>query len=89
MGLALGGLLPSITSVIRYNVTDINAGLILGYLVSAQFAGQVVGPLLGGFIGGHLGVHAVFLTTAALLAAGAALARTMTPEAIRHPAPIH
>ncbi|MDB5563510.1 MAG: transporter [Tardiphaga sp.] len=89
MGLALGGLLPSITSVIRNNVTDSNAGSILGYLVSSQFAGQVVGPLLGGFIGGHLGVHAVFLTTAALLAVGAALARTMTPEAIRRPAPHH
>jgi MFS family permease len=89
MGLALGGLLPSITSVIRNNVTDSNAGSILGYLVSSQFAGQVVGPLLGGFIGGHLGVHAVFLTTAALLAVGAALARTMTPGAIRRPAPHH
>jgi MFS family permease len=86
MGLALGGLLPSITSVIRNNVTDSNVGSILGYLVSSQFAGQVVGPLLGGFIGGHFGVHAVFLTTAALLAVGAALARTMTPESIRRPA---
>jgi MFS family permease len=85
MGLALGGLLPSITSVIRRNVPDRNAGSILGYLVSSQFAGQVAGPMLGGFVGGHFGMRAVFLTTAVLLALGAAGATAMTPEAIRRP----
>lgn len=72
MGLALGGLLPSITSVIRHNVPDGVGGNVLGYSISAQYAGQVVGPLLGGFVGGHIGMPAVFLGTAALLAGGAA-----------------
>jgi MFS family permease len=71
MGLALGGLLPCIASVIRHNVPHAIAGGILGYSVSAQYAGQVLGPLSGGFVGGHVGMRAVFLGTAALLMAGA------------------
>jgi MFS family permease len=71
MGLALGGLLPSITSVIRHNVPDHVGGNVLGYSISAQYAGQVVGPVLGGFVGGHFGMQAVFLGTSALMALGA------------------
>lgn len=71
MGLALGGLLPCIASVIRHNVPDKIAGGILGYSVSAQYAGQVLGPLGGGFVGGHIGMRAVFLATAVLMAVGA------------------
>jgi MFS family permease len=71
MGLALGGLLPSITSVIRHNVPDGVGGNVLGYSISAQYAGQVAGPLLGGFVGGHIGMRAVFLGTAVLLGVAA------------------
>jgi MFS family permease len=71
MGLALGGLMPCVTSVIRHNVPDHFVGIVLGYSVSSQFAGQVVGPLLGGFVGGHIGMRAVFLGTSALLLASA------------------
>jgi MFS family permease len=71
MGLALGGLLPCIASVIRHNVPETIAGSILGYSVSAQYAGQVLGPVAGGFIGGHIGMRAVFLGTSVLMAAGA------------------
>ena len=72
MGLALGGLLPCIASVIRHNVPDKIAGKMLGYSTSAQYVGQVAGPLLGGVIGGHLGMRPVFLGTCALLFIGAA-----------------
>ncbi|WP_082407401.1 multidrug efflux MFS transporter [Mesorhizobium sp. 1M-11] len=71
MGLALGGLLPSVTSVIRHNIPDGIGGNVLGYSISAQYVGQVAGPVLGGFIGGHFGMRAVFLFTAVLLALGA------------------
>lgn len=71
MGLALGGLLPCITSVIRHNVPEAIVGGILGYAVSSQYTGQVLGPLCGGFVGGHIGMRAVFLGTAGLLALGA------------------
>ena len=72
MGLALGGLLPCVTAVIRHNVSDHVVGAALGYSISAQFAGQVAGPLVGGFVGGHVGMRAVFLATSALLLLGAA-----------------
>jgi MFS family permease len=71
MGLALGGLLPCIASVIRHNVPDTVAGNMLGYSTSAQYTGQVVGPLVGGFVGGHFGMRAVFLGTCILMAGGA------------------
>ena len=71
MGLALGGLLPCIASVIRHNVPEAIAGGILGYSVSSQYTGQVVGPLVGGFVGGHIGMRAVFIGTSILMAAGA------------------
>ncbi|WP_241024249.1 MFS transporter [Burkholderia sp. Ac-20365] len=71
MGLALGGLLPCIASVIRHSVPPRMAGVMLGYSTSSQYAGQVIGPLLGGFVGGHVGMRSVFLATALLMAAGA------------------
>lgn len=72
MGIALGGLLPCITAVIRHSVPHHAAGGILGLSVSSQYAGQVAGPVLGGFVGGHIGMPAVFLGTCVLMA-GAAL----------------
>ncbi|MHA6685515.1 MFS transporter [Mesorhizobium sp. A556] len=72
MGLALGGLLPCITAVIRHNVPDGVGGSVLGLSISAQYAGQVVGPLTGGFVGGRFGMPAVFLFTCVLMAFGAA-----------------
>jgi MFS family permease len=74
MGLALGGLLPCVTSVIRHSVPAGMTGRVLGYSVSSQYIGQVVGPLLGGFVGGHIGMRAVFLGTSLLMLAGAAYA---------------
>jgi MFS family permease len=71
MGLALGGLLPCITAVIRHNVPDGVGGNVLGLSISAQYVGQVAGPLLGGFVGGHFGMRAVFLFTCVLMALGA------------------
>jgi MFS family permease len=71
MGLALGGLLPCVASVIRHNVPAAIAGNILGYSTSAQYTGQVVGPLAGGFVGGHIGMRAVFFGTSVLMVAGA------------------
>jgi MFS family permease len=71
MGLALGGLLPCVASVIRHNVPASVAGNMLGYSTSAQYTGQVVGPLAGGFVGGHFGMREVFFGTSALMIAGA------------------
>lgn len=70
MGMALAGLIPSITTVIRHNVPNAIVGTILGLSTSAQFAGQVTGPLAGGFIGGRYGMRAVFFVTSALMLLG-------------------
>ncbi len=71
MGLALGGLLPCISSVIRHNVPDRVAGSVLGLSVSAQYVGQVAGPVAGGFVGGRMGMPWVFIGTCLLMAMGA------------------
>jgi MFS family permease len=70
MGLALGGLLPCIASVIRHNAPEAVTGVMLGYSVSAQYTGQVIGPLAGGFIGGHIGMRSVFIGTCVLMTLG-------------------
>ncbi|MET0748766.1 MAG: MFS transporter [Rhizobium sp.] len=80
MGVALGGLLPCITAVIRHNVPDAAAGSILGLSISSQYVGQVTGPVLGGFVGGHIGMRAVFLGTCVLLAAGAIYSWMVRPK---------
>ncbi|MGH8782224.1 MFS transporter [Paraburkholderia sp.] len=77
MGLALGGLLPCIASVIRHNVPERVAGTLLGYSTSSQYAGQVAGPVVGGFVGGHVGMRAVFLGTCVLMAGGAVFNRVV------------
>jgi MFS family permease len=77
MGLALGGLLPCIASVIRHNVPERIAGGMLGYSTSAQYVGQVVGPVAGGFVGGHFGMRSVFLGTCVLMALGAVYNRVV------------
>ena len=71
MGIALGGLLPCIASLIRHHVAHEQVGRALGWSTSAQYVGQVCGPLFGGIVGGWLGMRVVFLATAAMMAAGA------------------
>jgi MFS family permease len=83
MGLALGGLLPCVASVIRHNVPEASTGSILGYSTSSQYVGQVTGPLVGGFVGGHIGMRAVFLGTSVLMAVGALYGWISKPRAAR------
>ncbi|MBZ9980329.1 MULTISPECIES: multidrug efflux MFS transporter [unclassified Mesorhizobium] len=84
MGLALGGLLPCITSVIRHNIPDGVGGNVLGLSISAQYVGQVAGPLAGGFVGGHFGMRAVFLGTSVLMALGAVYNWIVQARRTRH-----
>jgi MFS family permease len=80
MGLALGGLLPCVATVIRHNVPERSTGSILGLSTSSQYVGQVAGPLAGGFVGGHVGMRAVFLGTSVLMAAGAVFGWVSRPR---------
>lgn len=80
MGLALGGLLPCIASIIRHNVPEGIAGRMLGYSTSSQYIGQVLGPVAGGFVGGHLGMRWVFLATFVLMAGCAVVTFVQRPR---------
>jgi len=80
MGLALGGLLPCMASIIRHSVPEGIAGRMLGYSTSSQYVGQVLGPVAGGFVGGHLGMRWVFLATFVLMAACAFTAFMLRPR---------
>lgn len=80
MGLATGGLLPCIASIIRHAVPERVAGRMLGYSTSSQYVGQVLGPLTGGFVGGHFGMGRVFVVTSVLIAGCAVLTGFLTPK---------
>jgi MFS family permease len=82
MGLALGGLMPCVTSIIRHSVPDAVVGRVLGYATSSNYIGQVAGPIMGGFVGGHIGMRAVFLGTALLMALGAVYAQIARPRRV-------
>ncbi|MFD6178549.1 MULTISPECIES: MFS transporter [unclassified Isoptericola] len=73
LGLSLGGLLPSITAAVRHLAPPDAVGRVLGLGVSAQYVGQVAGPVLGGLVAAQAGLRAVFVATAVVLLAAAAL----------------
>lgn len=73
MGLALGGMLPCITAIIRHHAGNGNSGKLLGYSTSAQYVGQVCGPLFGGVVAGRAGIPAVFIATAVVMLLAAAV----------------
>jgi MFS family permease len=83
MGLALGGLLPSVNAAIRRVVPQEIVGRILGYGVSSQYAGQVLGPVVGGIVATHAPLTAVFVMTAVVLLAVAVLLLVLSPAGTR------
>ncbi len=72
-GLAGGGLIPSLNSLIRRNTPDSVLGRIYGLNQSAQFVGMFSGSFLGGWLAGRFGIAAVFLFPGALLLLAALL----------------
>lgn len=66
-GLALGGLIPCVTAILRHIVPDHAIGTVLGFSVSTQYVGQVLGPVCGGFVGGSFGIRPVFFMTASVI----------------------
>jgi MFS family permease len=71
MGLALAGLMPAITALIRRHAPDAAIGRILGFSQSAQYFGQIAGPFAGAAVAGRFGMRAVFVATAVAMLAGA------------------
>lgn len=81
MGLALGGLMPTVTAAIRRAAPSHRIGRTLGLGVSAQYAGQVLGPITGGVVAGATGMRTVFIGTAGVLL-GAAVVNLVATRAL-------
>lgn len=71
MGLTLAGLIPTITTIVRDNISSEYSGTLLGWLISVQYLGQILGPLAGGAIATNFEINAVFIITAFVLIATA------------------
>ncbi len=67
LGLTLGGLLPSVNSLIRLFAPEGMVSRTYGYSNSAIFLGNMMGPISGGFLAGIVGLHGVFIFTSLLL----------------------
>jgi MFS family permease len=67
LGLSMGGLNPSINSLLKKITPDELTGRIYGLNMSANYFGVFWGSVLGGQIAGWLGVRYVFLLTGFLL----------------------
>jgi len=66
LGIAVGGIIPTMTAYIR-NVAPLSMqGEVLGYNTSFRFLGNVIGPTLGGIISGFFGISSVFYITSSL-----------------------
>lgn len=72
LGIAAGGLLPSINSLVKRNTPDHIAGRAFGFNQSAQFLGSFGGSVVGGHVAAVFGIHYVFFVTSALLLFNAA-----------------
>lgn len=68
VGMAIGGLIPSINALIRRLAPKGHESTTFGYSNSALFLGNVLGPVIGGFSAGWLGIRGVFLLSAVLFA---------------------
>ncbi len=67
LGFALGGILPSINSIIKKHAPIGLESTTYAYSSSASFLGNLLGPILGGLFAGLIGFKNIFLVTALLL----------------------
>lgn len=67
LGLAVGGLQPSVQSLIRRYAPTSVQGRAFGFNSSFMFMGNLVGPIMGGFVSSYWGISSVFFITSALL----------------------
>ena len=67
LGMFLGGLVPSVNSLIRKYTPDGMESRAYGFNSSFLSLGNMVGPTVGGFISGFTGFSGVFLLSASLM----------------------
>jgi DHA1 family multidrug resistance protein-like MFS transporter len=63
----VGGLLPSLNSLIRKNSPEGKESTAYGFYTSAVALGNMLGPMTYGILSGWIGIPETFLVTAVLL----------------------
>ncbi|WP_339254596.1 MFS transporter [Sporosarcina sp. FSL W8-0480] len=69
-GIAIGGMIPITTALVRREAPIDIQGEVMGYNTSFRFLGNIIGPMFGGIISGFIGISSVFLLTGALFLIG-------------------
>lgn len=69
-GIAIGGMIPVTTALVRREAPIDIQGEVMGYNTSFRFLGNIIGPMLGGIISGFIGIASVFIVTACLFLIG-------------------
>ncbi|ADU30873.1 MFS transporter [Evansella cellulosilytica] len=67
LGLCLGGLLPSINSLIRHLAPEGMESRTFGFSNSFMYLGTMLGPILGGWLASFAGIRSLFIASAILL----------------------
>ncbi|PWV99691.1 putative MFS family arabinose efflux permease [Paenibacillus cellulosilyticus] len=67
LGIFLGGLVPSVNSLLRKYAPDGMASRAFGFNSSTLGLGNMVGPITGGILSGWIGIQGLFLLSAVLM----------------------
>ncbi|MFD1135532.1 MFS transporter [Paenibacillus urinalis] len=67
MGIFMGGLLPSVNSLIRSYTPDGMESRAFGFNSSTLALGNMIGAVAGGFLSGFIGIEGLFIISGALL----------------------
>lgn len=65
-GVAVGGMIPTTTALMRREAPVEIQGEIMGYNTSFRFLGNIIGPVFGGIVSGFIGISSVFIVTGVL-----------------------
>lgn len=65
-GVAVGGMIPTTTALMRREAPIEIQGEIMGYNTSFRFLGNIIGPVFGGIVSGFIGISSVFIVTGVL-----------------------
>lgn len=69
-GIAVGGMIPITTALVRREAPLEIQGEVMGYNTSFRFLGNIIGPMFGGIISGFIGISSVFIVTAIFFLVG-------------------
>ncbi|TWT24414.1 MFS transporter [Planomicrobium sp. CPCC 101110] len=65
-GIAVGGMIPTTTALMRREAPVEIQGEVMGYNTSFRFLGNIIGPMFGGIVSGFIGIPSVFIVTGLL-----------------------